>query len=78
MPFTSVSHSAHIVVDNAPTSTSGNLISSGAMHTSLAAKESTLSFVNGNNIAIGGSGAPASISKTGNVVTFLPRSNCYR
>ena len=49
-------HSTHIQIDDAPTSGSTNLITSGTLHTSLAAKESILTFANNAlSTTVGGS-----------------------
>ena len=49
-------HSTHIQIDGTPTSGSANLITSGTLHTSLAAKESILTFANNAlSTTVGGS-----------------------
>ena len=47
--------STHIQTDDAPTSGSTNIVTSGTLHTALAAKESILTFANSPLTSVGGS-----------------------
>ena len=67
-PF-SVAHSTHIQIDDSPTQGSDNLVTSGALHTALATKESNLTFANGVNTVTGGAISRAVGSDT---VVFTP------
>ena len=67
-PF-NVAHSTHIQIDDSPTQGSDNLVTSGALHTALATKESNLTFANGVNTVTGGAISRAVGSDT---VVFTP------
>ena len=59
-------------LQNVDNTTDLNKPISTATQTALTAKENPLSFVTGFPVALVGNDAPASISRTGNVVTYLP------
>ena len=63
-------HSTHIQTDDSPTSGSTNLVTSGALHTALAAKEETLTFANNALETVTG-GSIARAEGT-NVITYTP------
>ena len=68
-PF-NVAHSTHIQIDDSPTQGSDNLVTSGALHTALATKESVLTFANNALETVTG-GSIARGDGT-NIVTFTP------